>query len=129
MMINRPKSAEVLAKLRDFPAVALYGARQVGKTTLARQIAGRSQAVYFDLENPRDRIPFENPQALFDEHQGKLVISDEAQRLPDLFPLLRVVIDAQRQPDHFLLLGSASPALSRQSAESLAGRLWELKSN
>lgn len=122
-MIGRVQSAEITAKLREFPAVALYGARQVGKTTLARQIAQGVDAVYFDLENPKDRLLFENPLALFLEHENRLIIIDEAQRIPGLFPVLRSVIDTQGRAGQFLLLGSASPALSRQSAESLAGRL------
>lgn len=122
-MIDRVESADVMTRLREFPAVAVYGARQVGKTTLARQIAREVGAVYFDLENPKDRLLFENPTGLFREHENRLIIIDEAQRLPDLFPALRVVIDARARAGQFLLLGSASPALSRQSAESLAGRL------
>jgi len=106
------------------PIVAILGARQVGKTTLARQI-GELQldtVTHFDLEKPSDLARLEDPQLALEPLKG-LVILDEIQRLPNLFPLLRVLADRPDQPARFLVLGSASPQLLRQSSESLAGRI------
>lgn len=109
--------------LRRNPVVALIGPRQCGKTTLAREvIAARRQAESFDLENPRSAARLEHPlQAL--EHLRGLVVIDEIQRRPDLFPVLRVLADRDPLPARFLILGSASPDLIRGSSESLAGRV------
>jgi predicted AAA+ superfamily ATPase len=107
--------------LRDFRVVAIVGARQVGKTTLARAIGRKWKATYFDLESPRDLAKLADPTLLLERLRG-LVILDEIQRRPDLFPVLRVLAD-QRGGPRFLLLGSASPELLRQSSESLAGRI------
>ena len=103
-------------------AVALIGPRQVGKTSLARRFLSEASARYFDLESPRDLQRLEEPLTSLEALQG-LVVIDEIQRRPDLFPVLRVLIDRDRRPGQFLILGSASPALLRQSGESLAGRL------
>ena len=115
-------SAALGAALRRSPAVALVGPRQVGKTTLARQHLEPSSPNYFDLENPVDLERLVEPIASLSPLRG-LVVIDEIQRRPDLFPVLRVLIDRPGQPARFLILGSASPALLRQSGESLAGRL------
>jgi len=115
------KSLEDL--LGQFPVVALIGARQVGKSTLARQLASRvKQATVFDLENGPDLARLAEPTLALGGLRG-LVIIDEIQRRPDLFPALRVLADRPRRPARFLVLGSAAPALLRQSSETLAGRI------
>jgi len=111
--------------LRDYRVVALVGARQVGKTTLAREIARRKQATYFDLEDPKDLARLEEPSLWSQELHG-LVVLDEVQRRPEIFPVLRVLADKPRGP-RFLVLGSASRELLRQSSESLAGRIAYLE--
>ena len=122
-MIHRALLDLLIARLNQSPAVALHGARQTGKTTLATQVGRQLDAVYFDLEDPQHYDLFADPVSLINQHRHRLVIIDEAQRRPELFPLLRVAIDRDRRPGRFLLLGSASPDLSRQRAESLAGRV------
>lgn len=105
--------------------VGIVGARQVGKTTLARQLAarwGEASVSFFDLESPADLARLADPLLALGPLRG-LAILDEIQRLPDLFPVLRVLVDRPGLPCRFLVLGSASPALLRQSAESLAGRI------
>jgi predicted AAA+ superfamily ATPase len=101
--------------------VALYGPRQCGKTTLARQIAGAGTAEYFDLEDPVSQRRLSEPMLALRDLRG-LVVIDEVQRQPGLFPILRVLADRKPLPARFLILGSASPELLRQSFESLAGR-------
>ena len=115
--------AQVDALLRRHRIVAILGPRQVGKTTLARQMAGRrsGDVTFFDLENPRHLAALADPLLALEGLKG-LVVIDEVQRRPDLFPVLRVLVDAPRAPK-FLLLGSAAPELLRQSSESLAGRI------
>lgn len=114
------------ARLRDAlgraPAVLLTGPRQVGKTSLVRRQLNPDRANYFDLEDPRDRARLAEPFLAFEGLPGTIVI-DEAQRMPELFPILRVLIDQDRRPGRFLLLGSASPDLVGLGAESLAGRI------
>ena len=110
--------------LREFPVVALLGARQVGKSTLARQLvaARRAPTTWFDLENPADLVRLADPGLELRPLRG-LVVLDEIHRLPDVFPLLRVLADRPRTPARFLVLGSASPDLLRQTSETLAGRV------
>ena len=109
--------------LREFPVVALLGARQVGKTTLARQLAAtRTLTTWFDLENPADLARLDDPGLELRPLRG-LVVLDEIHRLPEIFPLLRVLADRPRTPARFLVLGSASPQLLRQTSETLAGRV------
>ena len=121
-MINRKEDADRVQQLFDiFPIVAILGARQVGKSTLAKQLLFDH---YFDLENPEDKNQLEKASLLFPQLQGRIVI-DEVQRMPDLFPLLRYTVD-NRNNIEFLLLGSASPSLVSQSSESLAGRIGYL---
>lgn len=109
------------------PAVALLGARQVGKTTLAKMISEHQDSIYLDLESPEDLLKLSDPAAFLSMHADKLVILDEIQRFPDLFLVLRGLIDTNRQAgrkgNQYLLLGSASMDLMRQSSESLAGRI------
>jgi hypothetical protein len=104
--------------------VGLLGARQVGKTTLARQVARRREApvTFFDLENPRDTGRLAEPMLALEPLRG-LVVLDEIHRRPDLFPVLRVLADRRPIRTRFLVLGSASPSLLRQSSETLAGRI------
>lgn len=104
------------------PIVALLGPRQCGKTTLAREFMDSTSPQYFDLEDPLVAHLFDNPRQLLTPLRGLIVI-DEAQRRPELFPILRVLADREDAPARFLILGSASPELARQSSESLAGRV------
>lgn len=112
--------------LQEFPALAILGPRQVGKTTLAHQVLDQG-ALYLDLENPSDLAQLSDPVTFFNQHPTQLVILDEVQRAPGLFAVLRGVIDQRRRQGtgngQFLLLGSASMELLAQSSESLAGRL------
>ncbi len=124
-MIDRSGYLTALRRRLDqFPVVALIGARQVGKTTLARQLAHgwRGPTRHFDLENAEDLQALRDPMLVLQELRG-LVIIDEIQHLPDLFKTLRVLADRPRRPARFLVLGSASMGLLRQSSESLAGRI------
>jgi predicted AAA+ superfamily ATPase len=114
--------ARLRAGLKRGPAAALLGPRQCGKTTLARQLAGESQSTYFDLENPVDLARLSQPMTALEPLRG-LIIIDEVQRHPDLFPILRVLLDRKPIRARFLILGSASPELLRQSSETLAGRM------
>ena len=114
--------AEVRQALEENPIVALLGPRQCGKSTLAREFLPSDAANYFDLEDPLVWAIFAEPMSALQNLRG-LVVIDEAQRRPELFPVLRVLADRAGQPAQFLLLGSATPELRRQSAESLAGRV------
>jgi len=116
--------AELSRLLHRFPVVALIGARQVGKTTLARQFAASAKGplAFFDLEHPADIARLADPMLALQSLRGTVII-DEIQRLPELFSPLRVLADRKRGPARFLVLGSASPALLQQSSESLAGRI------
>ena len=121
--LNRPALlAAVHAALARSPAVALLGPRQVGKTTLARQFVSPGSSHYLDLEDPVVQAQLAAPMTLLGGLRG-LVVIDEIQRAPEIFPALRVLIDRDDAPARFLLLGSASPQLLRQGSESLAGRL------
>lgn len=122
-MIQRRITSRLIASLGQFPVTALLGSRQVGKTTLARQIASERNAVFLDLERPADLAKLREAEIFLGASANKLVIIDEVQRLPSLFPQLRVLVDNDRRPGRFLLLGSPSPDLRRQSAEFLAGRI------
>jgi len=124
-MIERTRHRErVTTLLRDFPVVAILGARQVGKSTLALQImaARRGASERFDLEDPADLARLGDPELALAPLRG-LVVLDEVQRRPELFPVLRVLADRRPLPARFLVLGSASPELLRQTSESLAGRI------
>jgi uncharacterized protein len=108
--------------LKRSRVVALLGPRQCGKTTLARQIVPAESVNYFDLEDPRHIMRLAEPMSAL-ENLRDVVVIDEVQRRPELFPVLRVLADRTPLPARFLILGSASPALLRQSSESLAGRI------
>ena len=123
-MIFRNLQPIVEQSLAEFPVVAIVGARQTGKTTLARMIAtDRPGTVHLDLERPADVARLADPELYLRQYRGQLVILDEIQRRPELFPVLRVLADETGRNGQFLILGSASPDLLRQSSESLAGRI------
>ncbi|OGX33614.1 MAG: hypothetical protein A2787_00505 [Omnitrophica WOR_2 bacterium RIFCSPHIGHO2_01_FULL_48_9] len=103
-------------------AVALLGPRQCGKTTLARELVDKDSPNYFDLEDPSSLVGLADPKTSLSSLKN-IVVIDEVQRRPDLFPILRVLLDRSPLPAKFLILGSASPDLLQQSSESLAGRL------
>ncbi len=122
-MINRPELLNRLrAALKRSRVVALIGPRQCGKTTLARELATMDSPNYFDLEDPVGIARLEEPMTALSDLRG-LVVIDEIQRRPDLFPVLRVLADRKPLPARFLVLGSASPPLLRQTSDSLAGRI------
>lgn len=126
-MIPRRKTAELIELIDSNPAVALLGPRQVGKTTLALEIGETRPSIYLDLESDADRARLSEPELYLDQHEDKLVILDEVHRAPQLFQNLRGLIDRGRRKGRrsgrFLLLGSASMDLLKQSGESLAGRI------
>jgi predicted AAA+ superfamily ATPase len=116
----------IKAALLRAPVVVLTGPRQSGKTTLARELVDENSINYFDLEDPPSLVRLEEPMTALQPLQG-LVVIDEVQRRPDLFPVLRVLADRRRTPARFLVLGSASGELLRQSSESLAGRVEHVR--
>ena len=124
MIIRTEQIKQVRHLIESHPVVGIIGARQVGKTTLARQAAEQTAggAAFFDLENPEDLARLSDPMLALKGLKGLAVI-DEIQRLPDLFTVLRVLVDRSDTIARFLILGSASPDLLRQSSESLAGRI------
>ena len=126
MTIDRPRLRARLGEfLRDFRVTALLGPRQCGKTTLARSL-GVVRENYFDLEDPLDEARLRNPRDVLGGLKGVVVI-DEFQRMPELFPVLRVLADREERAARFLILGSASPGLMRDASESLAGRIGFLR--
>jgi hypothetical protein len=124
MIIRRRELETLRGLLKRHPVVGIVGARQVGKTTLAHALATQTEGPtsYFDLENPEDMARLADPMMALKEHKG-LVVIDEIQRYPDLYTVLRVLADRRRSQARFLVLGSASPDLLRQSSETLAGRI------
>jgi uncharacterized protein len=125
MSITRNLHAHLLDSLQTFPVVGLVGPRQVGKTSMARALAEQmgAGAVMLDLERPSDLSKLAEPELFLEPLADKLVILDEVQLRPQLFPVLRSLVDAQRRPGRFLVLGSAAPELIQQSSETLAGRI------
>ena len=134
-MYKRELTEKIIKSLSQNPAVIILGPRQIGKTTLAQHIAKEQRSIYLDLENPEHFQKLKDPAQYLELHADKLVILDEVQRCPDLFMSLRGIIDAgrgkgldlaprgARKNGRFLLLGSASNKLLKQSSESLAGRI------
>ena len=126
-MIERRLLPELLLLLDDYPAVALLGPRQVGKTTLALKVAETINSIYLDLESAADRSKLADPELYLVDHEDKLVILDEVHRIPELFQSLRSLIDRGRREGkragRFLLLGSASMEFMQQTGETLAGRI------
>jgi uncharacterized protein len=125
-MIERLLTPKVIESMADYPAFALLGPRQAGKTTLARELGeALAGSIYLDLESPRDRQKLIDPEAYLAQYERVLVVLDEVQHMPALFLALRSLIDAGRRKglnsQRFLLLGSVSGELLRQSSESLAG--------
>lgn len=132
-MIPRRAFAQTMDLLGRFPAVALVGARQVGKTTLAQACGREFDGIYLDLESQRDLRKLSDPEDYLSAREQHLVILDEIQRVPDLFPSLRGLIDEGRKngktTGRFLLLGSASLELIQRSSETLAGRIAYIELN
>ncbi len=123
-IVERQKTALVKEHLAAFKAVALLGARQVGKSTLAKHIiSGHKNSLYLDLEDPRDFAKLQNPLTFLEANKDALICLDEVQRYPEIFQLLRSYLDKNKRAGQLLLLGSASRDLIKQSSESLAGRI------
>jgi predicted AAA+ superfamily ATPase len=117
-------TAKIHRKLQSMPAVGILGPRQCGKTTLAQHIIKKFEnAVYLDLERRTDLNKLRDPEAFFEQNSSRLICLDEIQRLPDLFPEMRSHVDRYGRNGRFLILGSASPELLRQTSETLAGRI------
>ncbi len=129
-LVDRTQNSSIKKHLRAFPCVALLGARQVGKSTLAKQILeSYSQSLYLDLEDPRDRAKLSEPLTFLEENHHRLICIDEIQLYPELFSVLRSFIDKYKRPGQLLLLGSASRDLIKQSSETLAGRISYIEIN
>ncbi|MDP2040663.1 MAG: ATP-binding protein [Algoriphagus sp.] len=122
-MILRRIEDDFNFSFQNFPVTGLIGPRQVGKTTLAKSAVYPSDSIYLDLEKTSDLNKIDDPELFFTEYHDKTIILDEIQHVPNLFPLIRSMVDEKRRPGKFVILGSASPELLRQSAESLAGRI------
>jgi predicted AAA+ superfamily ATPase len=124
-MIGRFLLDSMKYRLKHFPAICVLGVRQVGKTSLVKELLNQSEkeTIYLDLENPEDEIKLQSPMLFLKTQSNKTVIIDEIQRKPGLFPVLRALIDMDRQPGRYILLGSASPDIFKETAESLAGRI------
>ena len=128
-MIIRNKFEEIMAVLDEFPVVAMIGPRQCGKTTLAKEISiscGKP-SIYLDLELSSDLAKLENAELYLKANQDKLIILDEIHHKPNLFSLIRALVDQSNSKGRFLVLGSASPQLLQQSAESLTGRIYYIE--
>jgi len=124
-MIKRALQDRLEASLRKYPVVGIVGSRQTGKTTLAKlvQRTVAAKAVYLDLELPSDLNKLQSPELYLRQFSDRLVIIDEIQRMPELFPLMRALVDRKRSGGRFLILGSASPDMIKRASESLAGRI------
>jgi hypothetical protein len=124
-MIERKLFEEIIKSLSIFPVVGIIGPRQVGKTTLAKYIISKieKECIYLDLESPLDMNKLSDPELYLTNHRNECIILDEIQRIPNLFPILRSIVDKDLRPGRFIILGSASPILIRDSSETLAGRI------
>ncbi|RZK70044.1 MAG: ATPase, partial [Pedobacter sp.] len=123
-MIKRNLESDIRKKIKRAPAVAILGPRQVGKTTLAKKLNNDgSDYVYLDMEKPEDQAKMNDAFSYLSLYENNMVIIDEVQLMPSLFSVLRPLIDANRTPGRFILLGSASPLLVKGVSESLAGRI------
>lgn len=123
-MIARNIENEILKSLKQFPVVGIIGSRQVGKTTLAKKIQVIfKNSLYLDLELPSDVKKLAEPELYLIQHQDKLIIIDEIQLKPTLFPLIRALVDKHRRPGRFLILGSSTSKMINKTSESLAGRI------
>lgn len=125
MIIKRRLQDRIRSSLERYPVVGLIGCRQVGKTTLAKRLSRDldKRVIYLDLELPSDLAKLGEPELYLNQFIESLVVIDEIQRMPSLFPVMRALVDKKRIPGRFLILGSASPDLIKQSSESLAGRI------
>ena len=122
--VPRQLEGELVKSLDSFPVTAILGPRQCGKSTLAKHIvSAREDTLFLDLQRPSDLRKLTDPELFFHTHRNKLICIDEVQVGPELFPILRAEVDAERRAGRFLLLGSASQELIRKSSESLAGRI------
>lgn len=124
-MIVRYTQKYLLKLLEYFPIVGVLGSRQVGKTTLVKEIKDKLnlEVVYIDLESTSDLVKLIEPELFFDNNEDKCIIIDEIQRKKEIFPILRSVVDKNKRPARFIITGSASPELIRDTSESLAGRI------
>jgi uncharacterized protein len=127
MDIIRDIASDFAEYMEIFPVVGLLGPRQVGKTTLGKNLSKSSEIHYLDLEAAADRAKLADPVLYFSNFQDKIIILDEIQNMPSLFAELRGIIDADRRPGRFVILGSTSPTLIKASADSLAGRIGYLE--
>ncbi|MCL2416330.1 MAG: ATP-binding protein [Bacteroidales bacterium] len=125
MYLSRKIESTIIESVNDFPVTAIVGPRQCGKSTLVKHIASQLQkdVLYLDLERPSDLLKLENAEWFLSSQKDKLICIDEIQRHPELFPLIRSLVDEWNRPGCFLVLGSASRDLLKQSSESLAGRI------
>lgn len=124
-MISRTIQADIVGSLQKYPVVGIVGSRQTGKTTLAKRLSRiiKKRSIYLDLELPSDINKLQSPELYLRQFSDHLVIIDEIQRMPALYPLLRALTDQKRTGGRFLILGSASPEMIRHASESLAGRI------
>lgn len=124
-MIKRKIQGAIEKSLKKYPVVGILGSRQVGKTTIAKKIQStmKQKVIYLDLELPSDQNKLHDPELYLSQFTKNLVIIDEIQRMPSLFPLMRALVDQNRISGRFLILGSASPELIKHASESLAGRI------
>ena len=125
MWINRNQQKQIIDLIAFYPAIALIGSRQVGKTSLVKQLQNYlpKPSLYLDIERAADRRKLSDPDLFLSAYENQTVILDEVQLIPDIFPEMRSLIDRHREPGRFILLGSASPKLLTRSGESLAGRI------
>jgi predicted AAA+ superfamily ATPase len=126
--VERKAFGNIRKSLKDVPVTAILGPRQCGKTTVVKMLAKkRSNFLLLDMENPADIQALQDPAAFFDYYSSKTICIDEIQRKPELFPIIRYSVDKNRRNGRFIILGSASPQLIKQSSESLAGRIRHIE--